>query len=240
MKTSKKSTFIKLDRSILGWRWYQDANTFRLFLHLLLTANIKPSGIGEITIGRGEVAVSYMSVANTLKLSIQEVRTAFRHLKVTGEITITRYSKFSVISIVNYESYQARQHTLQQSDQQTPNSQPTSEQHHLKNIRIKELKEIYMGLGVKGDELLTAYAEFEIMRIDLKKRPLTEEGRKRLVDKVNRISNNAGKQVELLHSATDNCWLTVWSHTVTDETPSERVSDYQTYIDSIMANDEEG
>lgn len=124
MKTSKKSTFIKLDRSILTWRWYQDANTFRLFLHLLLTANIKPSSIGEITIGRGEVAVSYMSVANTLKLSIQEVRTAFRHLKVTGEITITRYSKFSVISIVNYESYQAKQHTLQQSDQQTPNSQP--------------------------------------------------------------------------------------------------------------------
>lgn len=153
MKTSKKSTFIKLDRSILGWRWYQDANTFRLFLHLLLTANIKPSGIGEITIGRGEVAVSYMSVANTLKLSIQEVRTAFRHLKVTGEITITRYSKFSVISIVNYESYQARQHTLQQSDQQTPNSQPTSEQHHLKNIRNKEYKEINDD-GVPLEELI--------------------------------------------------------------------------------------
>lgn len=236
MERRKKSTFIKLDRSILTWRWYHDGNTFRLFLHLLLTANIKPSGIGEITIGRGEVAVSYMSVANTLKLSIQEVRTAFRHLKVTGEITITRYSKFSVVSIVNFELYQSKQHSLQQSDEQSDNSQLTREQHHLKNIRIKELKEIYMGLGVKGDELLTAYVEFEIMRIDLKKRPFTEEGRKRLVDKVNRISDNAGKQVELLHSATDNCWLTVWSCTVTDETPSEQVNEYQAYIDSIIAN----
>lgn len=138
-----KSTFIKLDRSILGWRWYRDANTFRLFMHLLLTANIKKSGLGEINIGRGEVVTSYESVANILKLTKQQVRTAFRHLKATGEITVTRYSKFSVISIVNYELYQAKQHSSQQSRQQSGNNQATDEQHHLKNIRSEELKELY-------------------------------------------------------------------------------------------------
>lgn len=140
--STKKSTFIKLDRSILNWRWYRDENTFRLFLHLLLTANIKKSAIGEINIGRGEVAVSYESVANTLKMSKQEVRTAFRHLKTTGEITVARYSKFSVVSIVNYESYQAKQHSIQHPGEQSPNTQSTDEQHHLKNIRIEEDKEI--------------------------------------------------------------------------------------------------
>ena len=158
MERRKKSTFIKLDRSILTWRWYHDGNTFRLFLHLLLTANIKPSSIGEITIGRGEVAVSYMNVANTLKLSKQEIRTAFRHLKATGEITLTRYSKFSVVSIVNFELYQSKQHSLQQSDEQSPNTQLTDEQHHLKNIRIKELKEIYDD-GVTVGELIEGYSD---------------------------------------------------------------------------------
>lgn len=239
MDTRKKSTFIKLDRSILTWRWYHDGNTFRLFLHLLLNANIKPSSIGEITIGRGEVAVSYMNVANILKLTIQQVRTAFRHLKATGEITITRYSKFSVISIVNFELYQSKQHSLQQSSEQSANNQVTREQHHLKNIRIKELKEIYKALSVEGEELLAAYSEFEIMRVDVKKKPLTDEARIRLVKRVEKMTDDKEKQIELLNTATDSCWLSVWSREVIEKTP-EQVNAYQEYIEnSILADIEE-
>lgn len=31
--------WISLYRKILNWEWYSDANTFRLFIHLLLQAN---------------------------------------------------------------------------------------------------------------------------------------------------------------------------------------------------------
>ena len=31
--------YIKLHRSIMDWRWYDDPNTFRMFVHLLLKAN---------------------------------------------------------------------------------------------------------------------------------------------------------------------------------------------------------
>jgi hypothetical protein len=31
--------YIKLYRSLLKWEWYDDSNVFRVFMHLLLTAN---------------------------------------------------------------------------------------------------------------------------------------------------------------------------------------------------------
>lgn len=133
------STFIKLDRNILRWRWYKDSNTFRLFVHLLLIANIKKGYLREVEIERGDAVTSYEGVANTLDMSKQEVRTAFKHLISTGEITVRRYSKFSVVSIVNYEMYQSNQHNNQQSTQQSLNTPLTDEQHHPKNIRNKEI-----------------------------------------------------------------------------------------------------
>ena len=35
--------FILLHRSMLRWEWYGDGNTARLFIHLLLTVNYRPS-----------------------------------------------------------------------------------------------------------------------------------------------------------------------------------------------------
>lgn len=234
----KKSTYITIDRSLLNWRWYKDGNTTRLFLHLLLTANIKKSGMGEINVGRGEVVTSYESVANTLGLSKQEVRTAFRHLKATGEITVTRYSKFSVISIVNYDLYQSRQHREQHTDEHSPNTQPTVGKHHLNNIRIERIKDIYKGLGVSNDGLLTAYAEFEIMRVDNLKKPLTEKGRERLVKKVNGIAESTAEQVRALERATDGCWLSVYGEHTADKT-SENGEMYSQYIDGLIKTQEE-
>ena len=49
-----KTTYIKLDRNILNWRWYKDANTFRLFIHLLLKANIRDHDFEHVTIRRGD------------------------------------------------------------------------------------------------------------------------------------------------------------------------------------------
>lgn len=135
--------WIKLDRNILKWGWYTNGNTFRVFLHLLLTANIEDSEFDGKTIRRGEVVTSYSKIAPTLKLSYEEVRTAFCHLKSTGEITITRYSKYIVVTIVNYNEYQS---TPTQNPAISPNQSPIKAQSlptHNKNIRIKELKNIY-------------------------------------------------------------------------------------------------
>lgn len=112
---AEKTTWIKVDRNILQWGWYKDANTFRVFMHLLLTANIKTHMFMGVEIRRGEVATSYKSLAESLDISIRSVRTSISHLEMTGEVTVKRHSRFSVISILNYDSYQANRQSLRQS-----------------------------------------------------------------------------------------------------------------------------
>lgn len=145
MFMADKSTFIKLDRNIQEWRWYTNANTFRVFVHLLLNANIKANDFENAKIKRGELATSYDKIANTLKLSNQQVRTAISHLKLTGEITVTRYSKFIVISIVNYAHYQDQSTVKSTINQQSFNNQSTFNQQQYKNNKnIKNGKNDYI------------------------------------------------------------------------------------------------
>ena len=134
-----KSTFIKVDRNIMHWRWYQDANTTRVFLHLLLKANIEPHDFEKTTIPRGSLATSSYSLSRDLHISRQSVRTAISHLILTGEITTKKYPRYQVISIVNYDKYQ-KLTTKSTSDQPASNHQLTTNQPQSKNKRSKEGK----------------------------------------------------------------------------------------------------
>lgn len=107
---AEKSTFVKLDRNIIGWRWYKDGNTARVFFHLILIANIKNHDFEGVTIHRGELASSYSHLAAELGLSLKCVRTAIRHLCRTGEVACTSYSKFTVFTVLSYDRYQQNGH----------------------------------------------------------------------------------------------------------------------------------
>ena len=98
---------IKLDRKILEWEWYTDANTCRLFIHLLLRANWKDGRFQGVKIPRGSLASSYSSLSDETGLSIKSVRTSLNHLKSTGEVAVERYPKFSVFTVNNYCLYQS-------------------------------------------------------------------------------------------------------------------------------------
>jgi DNA replication protein DnaD len=129
---SEKSTFIKLNRKILKWRWYQDANTFRVFVHLLLLANVTDRDFEQVTVRRGQLVTSRKHLSRDLKISEQSVRTALEHLKSTSEITISTTSKFSIITINNYDLYQRVTHSPT-SNQPATNQRPTSNQPQYKN-----------------------------------------------------------------------------------------------------------
>ena len=104
---AEKSTFFKFDRNITSWRWYKNANTMRLFIHLLLAANIKDAPFEKTIIHRGQLATSYERLSEQLDFSLKECRTGVEHLKETGEISVKRYSKFICITINNYDAYQS-------------------------------------------------------------------------------------------------------------------------------------
>lgn len=81
--------------------------------------------MGE-TIPRGSFVTSLDSLAKELGLSVQEIRTALKHLISTGELTSKSTNKYRIITVVNYEMYQ--QVNKQPNSPLTGNQQATNNQ----------------------------------------------------------------------------------------------------------------
>lgn len=139
--------FIILYRKFTSWEWYKNPIVKQVFLHLLLTVNFKDRPFEGKIIKRGSRIASYASLASELGLSVQNVRTAVKHLISTSEITIKPTSKYTVFTVTNYNIYQDEQ----QANQQTTNNQLTNDQQTTNNIRTrinkdnKENKDIERG-----------------------------------------------------------------------------------------------
>ena len=116
-----KNGYIKLHRRMLDWEWYNDVNTKVVFLHLLLTVNIKDEKWRGEEIKRGSRVISYPILADELNLTIRQARTALEHLKTTGEVTSKATNKYSLFTIKNYDLYQ--------SDDRQDDTQATGERH---------------------------------------------------------------------------------------------------------------
>ena len=107
MDDIKKKIYLKLYYSLLDWEWYSDTNTFRVFMHLLLTANRTDRKIKGGVIKRGEALASQEFLAEATGLSVQNVKTALKNLLSTGELTKRKLGKTNVFTLVNYHTYQS-------------------------------------------------------------------------------------------------------------------------------------
>ena len=98
--------WIKIHRKIKEWEWYDDANTFRLFIHCLIEANHKDKEWRGIQIKRGQFHTSIGSLSTQLKLSDKAIRLALDKLIKTKEVATKGASSGTMITICNYDSYQ--------------------------------------------------------------------------------------------------------------------------------------
>lgn len=127
------SGWIKIHRSILEWEWYEDTNTFRLFMHLILKANHKDRNYKGKLIKRGSLVTGRELLSVETGLSIQQIRTCLERLKSTNEITIKSSSKGTEIQVVKYNEYQLITNDV-------TNKQPTSNQQVTTNKNVKNEK----------------------------------------------------------------------------------------------------
>ena len=125
--------WIKLHRKFMTWEWYADDHMVRLFVHLLLEANHKPQRWRGILIERGQLVTGRFKLSENTGISEQSIRTCLNRLKSTSEITIKSTSKYSIITICNYNKYnlattEINQQINQQSNQQLTSNQPATNQ----------------------------------------------------------------------------------------------------------------
>ena len=124
---AEQEGYIKIDRNILHWGWFTTVNTAHLFVTLLLKANYKDMVFDGKPIKVGSLVTSLQTLSEISGLTIQQCRTALKHLKSTGEITSKSYSRYQVITIVNYKQYQEATRLLT-GKQQATNRQSTGNQ----------------------------------------------------------------------------------------------------------------
>lgn len=118
--------WVKILRKFVNWEWYDDINTKTVFLHLLLTANYADKNWKGIEIKRGQKITSIKNLAKETNLSIQEVRTSFKRLKSTREITIETTNKYTLITVEKYNDYQDDGFKINKQNNNPPNNRTTN------------------------------------------------------------------------------------------------------------------
>lgn len=99
--------YVKLYRKMTEWEWYKNETVKSVFLHCLLKANFAPQKFEGMTIKKGEFVTSYKKLAEELGFSVHRIRNAIEKLKSTNELASKTTNKFSVITVLKWEDFQA-------------------------------------------------------------------------------------------------------------------------------------
>ncbi len=122
--------WIKIYRDLLKWGWIESPKHLAVFIHLLLKANHEEKVWMKQVVKKGQLITGTHKLAAEVGISRQSLRTILSDLKSTNEITIKSTTKYSIISITNWEKYQKKDSDFkkinQQTDQQSTNDQPTT------------------------------------------------------------------------------------------------------------------
>lgn len=214
--------YIKINRSILDWEWYKNINTKVLFIHMLLKANWKDGKFEGKVIPRGSFVSSIRNLSEETTLTEREIRTAISHLKTTGEVTSKGHNKYSVFTVVNYNSYQTNdtQNDKQETNKRQTNDKLTTTIEEGKKERKEEgkkekevSKDTKKKIFFPSDELLDqAFADYVDMRKQLKK-PMTDKAIELAIKKLATLStlpfsNGMDNElaIQILNQSVLNSW----------------------------------
>jgi hypothetical protein len=148
--------WVKLHRKLLQNAIFKDSEALHLFIYLLLRANYRqnrfPFNQQEMVIERGQLITGIDQISRDTKLSPWQIRARFKLLENIGIIARKATSRFSIITICNYDYYQSSNN----ESPQTTHNQATA------NKNIKERKELNNGLSPKkqGDPRVKGFFDF--------------------------------------------------------------------------------
>ena len=199
--------WIKLNKKILKWGWYSDANVKMTFLHLLLIATYEDCEYLGIKLKRGQAIIGSEKTAEQIGITRQQLRTALKKLEKFGEISKKSTNKFTIITVENYNKYQ--------SVNRSSNQRITNEQPHLRNKEYKNnknIRNIYISDIVASEpaELHDYLNDFVKMRKSIKA-PLTTRALKSVLKELEKLSGgDIETKIAILEQSIVKCWKTVY------------------------------
>jgi len=185
--------FIKLHKQILKWEWYDDSNTFRLFIHCMLNASYEDNYWQGELIKKGSFVSGRKKLAKELKLTEQQIRTSINKLKKSEEITIVTTNKYSIITVINYTEFQEFKKNI--TNKQPTNNQQTTNKNEKINQEKKCLKANKTAVS-SVDKNINNQQEIIYKTTNVKKVTTTKE-LKNIKDKEQVLFSGEEKKVEL-------------------------------------------
>lgn len=134
--------WIKLHRKFLEWEWYTDSKMVHLFIHLLLSASIEDRKWKGIVLQRGQLATTVAELSKKTGLTARNLRTCIDKLEECQIIDRQTTNKYTLITICNYESYQAREDDSRQTSDNPPTIHRQTSDKRLTNAIAEEVKKL--------------------------------------------------------------------------------------------------
>ena len=213
--------WVCVHRKMLEWEWFDDHNVFRLFMYLLLSANHKQNKWKGITVKKGSLITGRDALALKTGLSVRQVRTALSKLKSTNDIAIKSTSKYSIVSITNWDLYQSKD---QLSDQPATNERPTNDQPATTNNNDNNVNNVNNVNKEKWpfSDFYTKYPVKKSKAVAEKKwKLLGNEKRELAIDGIEKYKASVPEGISFVHPST---YLSQerWTDEVTTQKPSNQ------------------
>ena len=130
--------YVKLWRKSLESGLMQNHKLWVFWTWCLMKATHKPSkqmvGFQMVELHPGQFIFGRKAAAEELDMSERSIRTCLQKLQNLENVTIKATNKFSVITIVNWDTYQQEEN---QNDQQNANKRPANDQQVTTNKNVK-------------------------------------------------------------------------------------------------------
>lgn len=137
--------YIKLWRKSIDSRLIKNHNVWIFWTWCLLKANYRKDhkqvvGFQEVVLQPGQFIFGLKKASEQTGLSLQNIRTCIKFLEKCKNLTCKSTNKFSVITIINWDTYQGNDiETNNQTNKHVTRSQQAgNNKQEYKNIRIKE------------------------------------------------------------------------------------------------------
>jgi hypothetical protein len=203
--------WIKLHRKFINWEWFDNNNMVKLFIYLLLNCNHQDNNWHGINIKRGQFLTSIDKLSKNLKLTNQQTRTLIGKLKMSGELTSETTNQFTILTLVNYNTYQDEKTKINKqnndkitNEQQTTNKQTNNKQEDKKEKNDKNKINSSLFLN---ENFVKIWEEWITFRKEMKK-PLTETTIKKQIKHLEQFEVH--NSILMIEQSIQNGWLGIF------------------------------
>ena len=132
------SGYIKLYRRLTAWEWYKESPMVHMLVHLIMMANRQPGRWKGVDVLRGQLITGRHALSMQTGISERSCRTCLERLKTTKEIAIITTNRYTLITVLNYDTYQDRNDRADQPNGQTGDTPATSDRPRTRKEEGKE------------------------------------------------------------------------------------------------------